>query len=70
MILVKQNTNEIKCYECVVLLRGFHQEFKIYLLNSEKDEKKDVVKIALLLNCSGRELLNIFNTLPVAKADK
>lgn len=45
--------------------RRICQEFEIYLLSSEKDEKDDEVKIALLLNSGGRELLNIYHILPV-----
>ena len=45
--------------------RRFSQEFEIYLLSTEKDGKKDEVKIATLLHCGGRELLDIYNTLPI-----
>ena len=50
--------------------KRFRQEFEIYLLSSEKNEKKDEVKIALLLNCGGRELLDVYNTIPLDEDDK
>lgn len=49
--------------------RRFCQESEINLLSSEKEEK-DEVKIVLLFNCFGRELLDIYNTLPAEEADK
>ena len=43
--------------------RRYLEDFDIYLVSSEKEGKKDSVKIALLLNCGGRGLVDIFNTL-------
>ena len=43
--------------------RRYLEDFDIYLVRSEKEGKKDNVKIALLLNCGGRGLVDIFNTL-------
>ena len=52
--------------------KRFIQEFDIYLVSEEKTGKKDEIKIALLLHCGGRELLDIYNTLPasVSEVDK
>lgn len=43
--------------------RRFQEDFTIYLASTEKEGKPDAVKIALMLNCAGRELVDIFNTL-------
>ena len=43
--------------------KRYLEDFDIYLVSSEKEGKKDNVKIALLLNCGGRGLVDIFNTL-------
>ena len=50
--------------------RRFHQEFEIYMISTEKTEKKDEVKVALLLRCGGSELVDIFNTLPISEEEK
>lgn len=50
--------------------KRFLQEFEIYITSSEKEGKKDEVKIALLLHCGGRELLDVYNTLPVPEEER
>ncbi|KAK3879475.1 hypothetical protein Pcinc_015934 [Petrolisthes cinctipes] len=55
---------------CVKNWKRFIQEFEIYLVGSEKEGKKDEVKVALLLHCGDRELLDIYNTLPMSKEEK
>ena len=55
---------------CAENWKRFIQEFEIYLVSSEKEGKKDEVKVALLLHCGGCELLDIYNTLPVTEEDK
>ena len=55
---------------CAENWKRFIQEFTIYLVSSEKTGKKDEVKIALLLHCGGRELLDIFNTLPASVTEE
>lgn len=52
---------------CAENWKRFLQQFEIYLISSEKAEKKDEVKIALLLHCGGRELVDVYNTLPIAE---
>ncbi|XP_068246871.1 uncharacterized protein [Palaemon carinicauda] len=46
--------------------RSFKQRFKIYLLASEKDNKPEETKVALLLNIGGVELLQIYNSFEFA----
>ena len=53
---------------CAENWKRFLQEFEIYLLSSEKEGKKD--EVALLLHCGGRELLDVYNTLPVPEEEK
>lgn len=55
---------------CAENWKRFIQEFEIYLISSEKEGKRDEVKVALLLHCGGRELLDIYNTLPVSEEEK
>ena len=43
--------------------RRYQEDFTIYLASTEKEGKPDAVKIALMLSCAGRELVDIFNTL-------
>lgn len=51
--------------------RRFQEDFTIYLASREKEGKPDAVRIALMLNCAGRELVDIFNTLKFdAEEDK
>lgn len=40
----------------------FMQNLEIYMVASDKHEKPDKVKVAILLNCIGQEGINIFNT--------
>ncbi|GFU78977.1 transposon Ty3-G Gag-Pol polyprotein [Trichonephila clavipes] len=42
--------------------RKWRQELKNYLLATEKDDRTDKVKIAILLNLLGSEGLEIYNT--------
>ena len=50
--------------------KRFREDFDIFLISTEKEGKKDSVKIALLLNCAGRGLVDIFNTLTLVAEDK
>ncbi|GBM12401.1 hypothetical protein AVEN_211579-1 [Araneus ventricosus] len=49
---------------CKMLMveRKWRQELENYLLATEKDENADKIKIAILLNLLGSEVLEIFNT--------
>ncbi|GBM90675.1 hypothetical protein AVEN_246961-1 [Araneus ventricosus] len=49
---------------CKMLMveRKWRQELENYLLATEKDEHADKIKIAILLNLLGSEVLEIFNT--------
>ncbi|GFX79985.1 transposon Ty3-G Gag-Pol polyprotein [Trichonephila clavipes] len=42
--------------------RKWRQELENYLLATEKDDRTDKIKIAILLNLLGREGLEIYNT--------
>lgn len=50
--------------------RKFKQQFQIYLTASEKTEKDDEVKVALLLNCIGDEGLDVFNNFSLSETNK
>ncbi|GBM98292.1 hypothetical protein AVEN_42737-1 [Araneus ventricosus] len=45
-----------------IVERKWRQELENYLLATEKDERADKIKIAILLNLLGSEALEIFNT--------
>ncbi|XP_064111370.1 uncharacterized protein LOC135218851 [Macrobrachium nipponense] len=46
--------------------KSFKQQFEIYLLASEEDNKPEETKVALLLNIGGEELLQIYNSFEVS----
>ncbi|GBN90663.1 hypothetical protein AVEN_268019-1 [Araneus ventricosus] len=46
----------------ILVERKWRQELENYLLATEKDEHADKIKIAILLNLLGSEVLEIFNT--------
>lgn len=48
----------------------FKQKLQIFLTASKKEEEKDEVKIAILLNCIGEEGLDVYNLLPLTDVEK
>lgn len=47
----------------------FKQRFQNYLIASGNDEKKDKVKIAMLLTSIGDDVLEVYNTFPENKEE-
>nr|XP_022907482.1 uncharacterized protein K02A2.6-like [Onthophagus taurus] len=50
--------------------KRFKQAFEIYLVAAEKDNKKDEIKIALLLNSIGEEAVQIYNNFKLSDEEK
>lgn len=50
--------------------RMFYQNFEIFLIASNNNEKDDSVKVALLLNVIGQEGVDLFNTFNLTDAER
>lgn len=50
--------------------KKFYQSFELYLVATEKDQKADTVKTALLLNTIGSEGIEIYNTFRLTSTQK
>lgn len=56
--------------ECATEWRMWKEEFNIFLTASDKAEKSDEIKVALLLNCMGSRWIKVFLNLPFEDAEK
>ncbi|ELT92705.1 hypothetical protein CAPTEDRAFT_189207 [Capitella teleta] len=48
--------------------RKFKQRFELFLISEEKDKKSDPVKVALFLQCAGKEAIDLYNTFGLPSA--
>ena len=49
--------------------KSFIQHFRLYLLATDRDDKPDVKKVALLLSVAGEEAISVYNTFTYAAGE-